>query len=75
MQGNNGCDGGEDFRVYNYIMHSGGLSLDDDYGHYLGVDGKCHANDVNKAVKISGFVNVTRHSIEDLKKVSILDQD
>jgi C1A family cysteine protease len=35
-EGNNGCDGGEDFRVYNYIQKVGGLALDEDYGNYLG---------------------------------------
>jgi len=68
MEGNNGCDGGEDFRVYNYMMKAGGLSTEEDYGHYLGIDAKCHSNDVNKSIKISGFVNVTQHSEEDLMK-------
>jgi len=69
-QGNNGCSGGEDFRVYKYIMAAGGISLDEEYGHYLGVDGKCHANDVSKdkKIEITGFVNVTQYSVEDLKK-------
>lgn len=33
---NNGCDGGEDFRAYAYIMAAGGLASEDDYGHYMG---------------------------------------
>jgi len=66
--GNNGCSGGEDWRAYKYIQYAGGIASDEDYGHYLGVDGKCHANDVKPTVKISGWVNVTQYSPEDLKK-------
>lgn len=47
--GDNGCDGGEDFRAYTYMMNAGGLSLNEDYGGYLGQDGKCHDKDVPKA--------------------------
>lgn len=65
--GNNGCDGGEDFRAYNYIMEAGGLAIEEDYGNYIGVDGKCHDKDVKKAVQISGFYNVTPHDSEALK--------
>jgi len=46
---NNGCDGGEDFRAYTYIMKVGGLAKSDDYGRYLGQDGKCHDIDLPKA--------------------------
>lgn len=34
--GNNGCDGGEDFRAYQWMMKHGGLPTEDDYGGYLG---------------------------------------
>ena len=37
--GNNGCDGGEDFRVYKFMMAHGGVPSEEDYGPYLG--GKC----------------------------------
>lgn len=52
-------------------MKAGGIATETDYGHYLGVDGKCHANEVKKAVKISGFVNVTQNSVSDLKKALV----
>lgn len=65
--GNNGCDGGEDFRAYKYIMNASGLALQEDYGPYMGVDGRCHDHKVNKAVKISGFYNVTMNDKEALK--------
>ena len=35
-EGNNACDGGEDFRSYQWIMKSGGLTTEDQYGPYLG---------------------------------------
>lgn len=52
-------------------MHAGGLALAEDYGNYLGVDGRCHANDVKKTVKLTGFVNVTQYSIEDMKRALV----
>lgn len=65
--GNNGCDGGEDFRAYKYIMKAGGVATEEDYGHYLGVDGKCHDSKVDKKVQITGFYNVTSGDREALK--------
>ena len=35
-EGNNGCDGGEDFRAYQWIMKHGGLASESSYGPYLG---------------------------------------
>jgi len=67
QQGDNACDGGEDFRAYEYIQLSGGMSLDEDYGGYLGQDGKCHDRDVPLRVKLSGFVNVTSNDPDALK--------
>lgn len=34
--GNNGCDGGEDFRVYQWMLKHGGIPTEEDYGPYLG---------------------------------------
>ena len=67
QQGDNGCDGGEDFRAYEYIMRAGGIALNDDYGGYLGADGKCHDSNVTKAVQLSGFVNVTSFNVKALE--------
>ena len=33
--GNNGCDGGESERAYQWIMHSGCLPTELSYGQYL----------------------------------------
>lgn len=65
---NNGCDGGEDFRAYAYIMAAGGLASEEDYGQYMGQDGICHDTQVPKTAKITGFVNVTSGDLDALKK-------
>ncbi|XP_016974481.1 digestive cysteine proteinase 1 [Drosophila rhopaloa] len=57
--GNNGCDGGEDFRVYQWMLESGGVPTEEEYGPYLGQDGYCHINNVTLVAPIKGFVNVT----------------
>lgn len=60
--GNNGCDGGEDFRAYQWILKHGGLPTEEDYGPYLGQDGYCHAANVTLTARITGWVNVTSGS-------------
>ncbi|SPP76476.1 digestive cysteine proteinase 1 [Drosophila guanche] len=57
--GNNGCDGGEDFRVYQWMMQVGGVPTEEEYGPYLGQDGYCRINNVTLVAPIKGFVNVT----------------
>lgn len=67
VQGDNGCDGGEDFRAYEYIIRNGGLALNEEYGGYMGQDGKCHDNLVQKAVQLDGFYNVTAYDANALQ--------
>lgn len=57
--GNNGCDGGEDFRAYKWIMEMGGVPTEEEYGPYLGQDGYCHVKNISVVAPITGFVNVT----------------
>lgn len=57
--GNNGCDGGEDFRAYQWIMKMGGVPTEEEYGPYLGQDGYCHVKNVSVVAPITGWVNVT----------------
>jgi len=66
--GNNGCDGGEDFRAYSWIEKHG-LPTEEEYGPYLSQDGYCHIANIsnNDLTKISGFVNVTSNDEEALK--------
>ena len=49
------------------MMHNGGLMLDEDYGHYLGIDGWCHFNKTAAAVKITDYVLTTPGSVEELE--------
>ncbi|CAF3433511.1 unnamed protein product [Rotaria sp. Silwood1] len=65
--GNNGCDGGEDYRSYQYIMKHDGIALEDTYGPYLQEDSFCHHDMVTKGAKILGYVNVTESDTEALK--------
>ncbi|KAF4525522.1 hypothetical protein B566_EDAN014908 [Ephemera danica] len=65
--GNNGCDGGEDFRSYQWMMKHGGIPTEDEYGPYLGQDGYCHADNVTLTAKITGYVNVTSGDAQALK--------
>ncbi|CAF1371257.1 unnamed protein product, partial [Didymodactylos carnosus] len=65
--GNNGCDGGEDFRAYQYIMKHGGIALEEAYGPYLQQDGFCHHDNSTKGAKILGYVNITEGDEQALK--------
>ncbi|CAB3232442.1 unnamed protein product [Arctia plantaginis] len=64
--GNNGCDGGEDFRSYQWIMKHG-IPSDEEYGGYLGQDGYCHIDNVTAVTKIKGWVNVTTNNENALR--------
>jgi len=65
--GNNGCDGGEDFRAYQYIMKHGGIALETAYGPYLQEDGFCHHDKTPKGANILGYVNITEGDVEALR--------
>jgi C1A family cysteine protease len=65
--GNNGCDGGEDFRSYQWMMKHGGIPSADSYGPYLGIDGYCHVQNTTMGTKITGYVNVTSGDLNALK--------
>jgi hypothetical protein len=65
--GNNGCDGGEDFRSYQYIMKHGGIALEDAYGQYLQEDSFCRHDNTTKGAKILGYVNITEGDEEALR--------
>ncbi|XP_063905776.1 digestive cysteine proteinase 1 [Zophobas morio] len=71
--GNNGCDGGEDFRSYQWMLKHGGIPTEEDYGPYLGQDGYCHADKVPKVAKITGYVNVTTND-ENALRLAIFKQ-
>ncbi|KAI0238627.1 Counting factor associated protein D [Lamellibrachia satsuma] len=65
-EGNNACDGGEDFRAYQWIMRHG-QATEADYGQYKGQDGYCNYKNVTPTAKMTGFVNVTSGDLEALR--------
>jgi len=71
--GNNGCDGGEDYRAYRWIMHHGGIPAEQSYGNYLGNDYYCHVANQTLYANISGYVNVTSGDADALK-IAIFNQ-
>lgn len=65
--GNNGCDGGEEWRGYEWIMKHGGIATTETYGAYMGMNGLCHLNSSQLIAPIQSYTNVTSGSIEALK--------
>jgi hypothetical protein len=64
--GNNGCDGGEDFRAYDWIIKHGGIATEESYP-YLQNDAFCHFKNATIGTKMTGYVNVTVNDAEALK--------
>lgn len=65
--GNNGCDGGEDFRAYDWIIKHGGIATEESYGPYLQADAYCHFNNATVGAQLYGYVNVTPYDATALK--------
>ena len=67
-EGNNACDGGLDYNAWSWIKSHGGLATYASYGSYLNADGFCHFSDSDVVVggQISGYVNVTEGSVDDM---------
>jgi C1A family cysteine protease len=65
--GNNGCEGGEDYRAYDWIIKHGGIALESSYGQYLQQDGYCHFANATIGAKLTGYVNVTPNDPTALK--------
>ncbi|XP_034401177.1 digestive cysteine proteinase 1-like [Cyclopterus lumpus] len=65
--GNNGCDGGEEWRGYEWIMKHGGIATSETYGAYMGMNGFCHINSSQLTAQIQSYTNVTSGDAEALK--------
>ncbi|XP_037549264.1 digestive cysteine proteinase 1 [Nematolebias whitei] len=65
--GNNGCDGGEEWRAYEWIMKHGGIATTETYGAYMGMNGFCHVNSSQLTAQIKSYTNVTSGDAEALK--------
>ncbi|XP_031595963.1 digestive cysteine proteinase 2-like [Oreochromis aureus] len=57
--GNNGCDGGEEWRAYEWIMKHGGIATTETYGAYMGMNGFCHVDSSKLTARIQSYTNVT----------------
>ncbi|XP_033950470.1 digestive cysteine proteinase 1 [Pseudochaenichthys georgianus] len=65
--GNNGCDGGEEWRGYEWIMKHGGIATTETYGAYMGMNGFCHVNASQLTAQIKSYTNVIPGDAEALK--------
>ncbi|XP_005529723.1 PREDICTED: digestive cysteine proteinase 1-like [Pseudopodoces humilis] len=65
--GNYACDGGEEWRAYEWIKKHGGIASTESYGTYKGQNGLCHYNQSEMLAKITGYVNVTSGNITAVK--------
>uniref|UniRef100_A0A8B9QDD8 Peptidase C1A papain C-terminal domain-containing protein n=1 Tax=Apteryx owenii TaxID=8824 RepID=A0A8B9QDD8_APTOW len=65
--GNQACDGGEEWRAYEWIKKHGGIASTESYGPYLGQNGYCHYNQSEPAAQLASYVNVEPGSAAALK--------
>ncbi|XP_043573078.1 digestive cysteine proteinase 1-like isoform X1 [Chiloscyllium plagiosum] len=65
--GNAACDGGEEWRAYEWMIKHGGIATAESYGSYLGQNGFCHYNQSVFTAKLKSYVNVTSGRREALK--------
>nr|XP_061838294.1 digestive cysteine proteinase 1-like [Nerophis lumbriciformis] len=65
--GNNACDGGEEWRAYEWMMKHGGIATAETYGPYLGMNGFCHVNASQLTARVQSYTNVTSGDAEALK--------
>ncbi|NWX16179.1 CYSP1 proteinase, partial [Aegotheles bennettii] len=60
--GNYACDGGEEWRAYEWIKKHGGIASTESYGPYLGqvrgANGYCHFNHSELVAQLAGYASV-----------------
>lgn len=64
-QGNQGCDGGWPFWAYNYIKANKGIDTEASYP-YKATDERCKFKTANVGATLTGYVNITSGSEQDL---------
>ncbi|NXP47882.1 CYSP2 proteinase, partial [Heliornis fulica] len=70
--GNYACDGGEEWRAYEWIKKHGGIASTESYGPYLGQplvpqNGYCHCNQSELVAQLAGYASVEPGSATALK--------
>uniref|UniRef100_A0A663LM10 Peptidase C1A papain C-terminal domain-containing protein n=1 Tax=Athene cunicularia TaxID=194338 RepID=A0A663LM10_ATHCN len=65
--GNRACDGGEEWRAYEWIKKHGGIASTESYGPYLGQNGYCHCNQSELVAQLAGYATVDPGSAMALK--------
>ncbi|XP_064203269.1 digestive cysteine proteinase 1-like [Anguilla rostrata] len=65
--GNNACDGGEEWRAYEWIIKHGGIATMESYGAYMGMNGFCHHNQSEMTARMRSYTNVTSGDANALK--------
>jgi C1A family cysteine protease len=65
--GNNGCDGGNDFLAYEWILKSGYIPTEESY-KYTMADGYCKYESATPGTSIKGYVNVTSGDAQALRE-------
>ncbi|CAH6795906.1 cathepsin R [Phodopus roborovskii] len=66
--GNNGCDRGDTYNAFQYVLHNGGLEAEATYP-YEGKEGPCRYNPQNSIAEITGFVSLPES--EDILMVAV----
>ncbi|NXD11437.1 CYSP2 proteinase, partial [Nothocercus nigrocapillus] len=65
--GNQACDGGEEWRAYEWIKKHGGIASTESYGPYMGQNGYCHYNQSELVAQLASYVNVEPGNAAALK--------
>ncbi|XP_057643623.1 cathepsin Q-like isoform X1 [Chionomys nivalis] len=69
--GNNGCDWGNTYFAFRYVLHNGGVEAEETYP-YKGKEGPCRYNPQNVAAKIREFVALPEY--EDILMDAVATQ-
>ncbi|XP_059155054.1 digestive cysteine proteinase 1-like [Physella acuta] len=64
---NFGCNGGYQTAAFNYTIQNGGIANEEQYGHYLAIDGFCRSRVVQPVVQLANFTTLPEGDLGALK--------
>ncbi|XP_059155052.1 digestive cysteine proteinase 1-like [Physella acuta] len=64
---NTGCDGGFQRAAFEYTMQNGGIASEEQYGHYLAIDGFCRSRVVQPVVQLANYTDLPEGDLGALK--------